>query len=58
MMASPRKELIADCRDEGFIIDTFGSVSEFARLVETQGDEFEYGNLTVEHNAETDVHSF
>ena len=49
---------VGDCRDEELIEEIFGSVSEFARLVEEKGDEFQYGNFLVEYNKETDIHSF
>jgi len=54
---SPRMK-IGDCRCEGLINDLFGSVSEFARLVETLGNSFTLGGLEVRYNVGTDRHSF
>jgi hypothetical protein len=49
---------IADCRNESAINDLFGSVSEFARLVEENGDNFKLGNIVVKYNSKRDIHSF
>lgn len=52
--------LLGDCRDEALVENLFGSVSEFARLVEEKGDNFtdEKLGIRVEYNAEIDVHYF
>ena len=49
---------IGNCVDEDLVERLFGSVSEFARLVEVHGDEFQLGNLTVRYNEDEDIHSF
>lgn len=50
--------VIGTCKDEQLVEDIFGSVSEFARLVEEYGDWFEMDGLYVEYDEETDVHTF
>ena len=49
---------LGDCRDESLVIDLFGSVSEFARLVEERGNDFTYGKVTVQYDPFRDVHTF
>lgn len=49
---------IGDCRDEELIEDIFGSVSEFARQVEENGNNFIYGRYAVKYNARCDRHTF
>lgn len=50
---------IGDCRDEILVEEIFGSVSEFARLVEEMGDEFVHnGNVRVEYDEISDIHTF
>jgi hypothetical protein len=49
---------IGDCRDESLIEEIFGSVSEFARLVEEMGDNFTFKNFVVSYNEVEDIHSF
>jgi hypothetical protein len=49
---------IGDCRDESLIEEIFGSVSEFARLVEEIGDNFTFKNFVVSYNEVEDIHSF
>lgn len=51
-------EFLGDCRNENLIEEIFGSVSEFARLVEERGDNFEYQGIVVKYNPRTDRHSF
>ncbi|HWY34728.1 MAG TPA: hypothetical protein VNX68_08780, partial [Nitrosopumilaceae archaeon] len=53
-----QNEKIGDCRNEELVDDIFGSVSEFARQVELNGDNFLYQNIQVIYDPETDVHSF
>jgi len=44
---------------EDVVEDIFGSVSEFARLVEENGDEFLYKNsIVVKYDEDNDVHYF
>lgn len=49
---------IGDCRNDSIIDDIFGSVSEFARLIEEFCDEFNYGKYTVTYNEDIDIHYF
>jgi hypothetical protein len=51
-------DLIGDCRDEVLVADIFGGVSEFARQVEENGNNFTYRGIEVRYDAETDIHSF
>lgn len=50
--------LLGDCRDEELVAELFGSVSEFARLIEENGDNFDHFNTTVHYDEEKDVHYF
>ncbi len=50
--------LIGDCRQENVIEDIFGSVTDFAREVEENGNWFEYNNVSVTYDEETDIHYF
>lgn len=45
-------------RNEGLIEEIFGSVSDFARLVEEKGDNFKYLGIAVRYNSDKDIHSF
>jgi hypothetical protein len=49
---------LGDCRNESLIEDIFGSVSEFARQVEENGDEFTFGYIRVTYGREKDIHTF
>lgn len=49
---------IGDCRDESLIEEIFGSVSEFARLVEENGDNFTFEKITITYDDESDIHTF
>lgn len=49
---------IGNCTNEGFIEELFGSVSEFARLVEENGDNFIHGNIKVVYDDVADIHWF
>ncbi len=49
---------IGDCRQEDVVEDIFGSVSEFARLVEEKGDSFRHVGINVEYDEEKDIHIF
>lgn len=50
--------MIGNCTDSKLINSLFGSVSEFARLVEINGDDFIIGNIKVIYNEEKDIHYF
>lgn len=52
------KTFVGDCRDEEIIESLFGSVSDFANIVEEKGDSFTDKNLVVEHDEKKDIHSF
>jgi hypothetical protein len=47
-----------DCRNEELVEEIFGSVSEFARLVEANGDDFKYGMWRVTYAPRKDIHYF
>lgn len=49
---------LGDCRNESLIEEIFGSVSEFARQIEENGDTFQFGNVMVTYNPNTDIHTF
>lgn len=49
---------LGDCRNESLIGEIFGSVSEFARLVEQNEDNFVHGSVTVLYDATADIHFF
>jgi len=50
--------LVGDCRNEELIEEIFGSVSEFARQVELNGDDFEYQNYKICYDKKKDIHFF
>lgn len=50
--------MIGTCQDENLIEEIFGSVSEFARLVELRGNNFEYKDIFVTYDEEKDIHTF
>jgi hypothetical protein len=49
---------LGTCVDDELIEDLFGSVSEFARLVEEFGDNFGYKGITVKYDQSEDIHIF
>lgn len=49
---------LGDCRNTGLVEDIFGSVSEFARQIEKNGNTFEYGDIEVSYDEDNDIHSF
>lgn len=51
-------KILGTCQDEELIEDIFGSVSEFARLVEELGNEFVYRGTIVKYDSDLDIHSF
>ncbi|CAB5226491.1 hypothetical protein UFOVP760_265 [uncultured Caudovirales phage] len=51
--------MIGNCTEEDVVDDIFGSVSEFARQVEENGDEFLYQNdIVVKYDEDNDIHYF
>jgi hypothetical protein len=51
--------LIGNCTQENLIEDIFGSVSEFARQVEQNGNSFIYNKkIIIKYNKSNDVHYF
>ena len=52
------KKLIGTCVDETLVESIFGSVSEFARLDEESGGNFEHRGVIVEYNSDEDIHYF
>lgn len=51
--------MIGNCTEEDVVDDIFGSVSEFARQVEENGDEFLYRNdVVVKYDEDNDIHYF
>jgi hypothetical protein len=51
--------IIGNCTEEDVVDDIFGSVSEFARQVEENGDEFLYQNdIVVKYDEDNDIHYF
>jgi hypothetical protein len=49
---------LGDCREEALIDTLFGSVPEFARLIEEFGDNFTTNTVSVEYDEATDIHTF
>jgi hypothetical protein len=49
---------IGDCRDTLLIEEIFRSVQEFVRQIELNGNNFDYGSVTVRYNEKTDIHIF
>ncbi|MBC8428195.1 MAG: hypothetical protein H8D94_01855 [Candidatus Pelagibacter sp.] len=49
---------LGDCRNESLVNDIFGSVTDFAQMVEENGDEFQIGWLVVSYDEDTDIHTF
>lgn len=49
---------IGNCTQDETVDNIFGDVSEFARQVEMNGDEFEIDNLVVKYDPEEDIHHF
>jgi hypothetical protein len=52
------QDMLGNCRDEALVESMFGSVSEFARQIEENGDNFVYGNIKVVYDPKTDIHTF
>jgi hypothetical protein len=52
-------KMIGNCTQEDVVDDIFGSVSEFARQVEENGDEFIYKNdVVIKYDEDNDIHYF
>lgn len=47
-----------NCTQDDIVDDIFGSVSEFARMIDTYGDNFKIGDLIVKYDDITDIHHF
>lgn len=59
MNIPPLHKMIGNCTQDDVIEDIFGSVSEFARQVEENGDEFLYNNdVVVKYDEANDIHYF
>ncbi len=59
MNIPPLNKMIGNCTQDDVVEDIFGSVSEFARQVEENGDEFLYNNsVIVKYDEVNDVHYF
>jgi hypothetical protein len=52
------KSYIGNCINENLINELFDNVSNFALLIEENGDNFTINNIIVEYDENTDVHSF
>jgi hypothetical protein len=50
--------LIGTCIDETLVEYIFGSISEFARLIEENGDEFNYKGIQISYDTPEDIHYF
>lgn len=51
-------QYIGNCTQEDVIDDLFGSVTDFAWLVDEYGDEFTHNGITVTYDEDSDIHSF
>ena len=49
---------LGDCMEEDLVEEIFGSVSEFSRLVEEKGDNFQVNRIKVVYDDVLDMHSF
>jgi len=52
------KGVYGTCQNEDLVKEIFGSVSEFARQIENNGDEFVYRGVRVIYDKATDIHTF
>jgi len=48
----------SSCRDEAVVENIFGSISEFARLVEVKGNNFIARGVRVVYDEKNDIHYF
>ena len=51
-------QFVGDCRNEDLVDEIFGSVSEFARQVEINGDNFVFNGIRVKYIPQEDIHQF
>lgn len=51
-------EYLGDCRDESLVEEIFGSISEFSRQVEENGDIFQFGKISIRYDSVKDIHTF
>ena len=58
MKESSSLEYLGNCTEDDVVDDIFGSMSEFARMVEKHGDDFTLGNLVVKYDDDEDIHHF
>jgi hypothetical protein len=59
MNIPPLNKMFGNCTQEDVIEDIFGSVSEFARQVEENGDEFLYKDqIVITYDESNDIHYF
>lgn len=59
MNIPPLNKMIGNCTQNDVIEDIFGSVSEFARQVEENGDEFLYKDqIVITYDEANDTHYF
>ena len=59
MNIPPLNKMIGNCTQNDVIKDIFGSVSEFARQVEENGDEFLYKDqIVITYDEANDIHYF
>ena len=49
---------LGTCRNEALINNLFGSVTDFAQIIEEKGDCFSHGNIIATYNPQTDIHTF
>lgn len=54
----PTLELLGDCRNEALINELFGSVTDFAQIVEANGDNCRFDGIQITYDAKTDIHTF
>ncbi len=51
-------QVFGTCVVEELVEHIFGSVSEFARQVEENGDNFTYNEYTITYDEKEDIHTF
>ena len=57
-MKNPNYPYDGDCRDEILVEKLFGSVTNFAQLVEQLGNEFVWDGIQVDYDEASDIHFF
>jgi len=53
-----QNQYLGNCTNEDLIDTLFGSVTDFAYLVDELGDNFKHNEILVSYDFETDIHSF